>query len=217
MLDARGIARVTLSPQRLEALTDAVFAIVMTLLVLELSIPAIAEGSAHAGLWPRLIDMWPKFLSYGVTFLMLGFMWIFHHRQFSHIKRMDNVFAWINITALMFVALLPFSTSLLGEYIDEQVAVLIYGGNFIACTIARYIAWLYAAGNYRLVDRNIDPQEVKIPKVYLPISIVVILIGMGISFLSPIASICIFAALLIFSSVRSTLVYRVGALHQSSK
>jgi len=217
MSDARGIARVTLSPRRLEALTDAVFAIVMTLLVLELSIPAIAEGSAHAGLWPRLIDMWPKFLSYGVTFLMLGFMWIFHHRQFSHIKRMDNVFAWINVIALMFVALLPFSTSLLGEYIDEQVPVLIYGGNFIACTIARYIAWLYATGNYRLVDKDIDPQEVKIPKVYLPISIVVILIGMGVSFLSPIASICIFAALLIFSSVRSTLMYRVGALRQSSK
>ena len=113
MRDARGIARVTLSPHRLESLTDAVFAIVMTILVLELSVPAIAEGSAHAGLWSRLIDMWPKFLSYGVTFLMLGFMWIFHHRQFSHIRRLDNVFAWINIFALMFVALLPFSTSLL--------------------------------------------------------------------------------------------------------
>ena len=217
MRAARGIARVTLSPHRLEALTDAVFAIVMTLLVLELSVPVIAEGSAHTELWPRLIDMWPKFLSYGVTFLMLGFMWIFHHRQFSHIKRSDNVFAWINVIALMFVALLPFSTSLLGEHIDEQVAVSIYGGNFIACTIARYISWLYATGNYRLVDKDIDPREVKIPKVYLPISIVVIAIGMGVSFLSTIASIFIFAALLIFSAVRSTLIYRVGALRQSSK
>ena len=114
MRNARGIAKITLSPRRIEALTDGVFAIVMTLLVLELSVSAIAEGSVHAELWPRLIDMWPKFLSYAVTFLMLGFMWIFHHRQFSHIKRSDNVFAWINIIALMFVALLPFSTSMLG-------------------------------------------------------------------------------------------------------
>ena len=217
MRDARGIARVTLSPHRLEALTDAVFAIVMTLLVLELSVPVIAEGSAHAELWPRLINMWPKFLSYGVTFLMLGFMWIFHHRQFSHIKRSDNMFAWINIIALMFVALLPFSTSLLGEYIDEQVAVLIYGGNFIACTVARYISWLYATGNYRLVDRHIDPQEVKVPKIWLPMGGVCFLIGMGVSFLSTIASVCIFAALLILFSVRSTLTYRAGALRQSSK
>ena len=217
MRDARGIARVTLSPHRLEALTDAVFAIVMTILVLELSVPVITEGSAHAELWPRLINTWPKFLSYGLTFLMLGFMWIFHHRQFSHIKRTDNVFSWINIIALMFVALLPFSTSLLGEYIDEWVSVLIYGGNFLACTIARYIAWLYATGNYRLVDKDIDPREVKIPKMWLPMSIIVIFIGMGVSFLSTIASICIFAALLILSAVRSTLTYRVGALRQSSK
>ena len=217
MRDARGIARVTLSPHRLEALTDAVFAIVMTILVLELGVPVVAEDSAHPELWPRLINMWPKFMSYGVTFLMLGFMWIFHHRQFSHIKRSDNVFAWINIIALMFVALLPFSTSLLGEYIYEWVPVLIYGGNFLACTTTRYIAWLYATGNYRLVDRDIDPQEVKIPKLYLPISIVVILIGMGVSFLSTIASVCIFAALLIFSAVRSTLLYRVGALCKLSK
>ena len=59
MRAARGIAKITLSPLRLEALTDAVFAIVMTLLVLELSVPVIAEGSAHTELWPRLIDMWP--------------------------------------------------------------------------------------------------------------------------------------------------------------
>ena len=217
MRDAKGMARVTLSPHRLEALTDAVFAIVMTLLVLELSVPVIAEGSAHAELWPRLTDMWPKFLSYGVTFLMLGFMWIFHHRQFSHIKRMDNVFAWINIIALMFVALLPFSTSLLGEYIYEQVPVLIYGGNFIACTLARYISWLYATGNYRLVDRGIDPQEVRVGKVWLPMGGVIFLVGMGVSFLSTIASVYIFAASLIFFAVRSTLIYRVGASRKSSK
>ena len=97
MSDARRMPRINLSPHRIEALTDAVFAIVMTLLVLELSIPVIAEDSAHYELWLRLINMWPKFLSYGVTFLMLGFMWIFHHRRFSHIKRTDNVFSWINI------------------------------------------------------------------------------------------------------------------------
>ncbi len=213
----RKVANIVLSPRRLEALTDGVFAIVMTLLVLELSVPAITEGSTHTGLWPRLIDMWPKFLSYAVTFLMLGFMWIIHHRQFSHIKGMDNVLAWINIIALMFVALLPFSTSLLGEHIDEQVAVLIYGSNLIACTIARYISWLYATGNYRLVDKDIDPREVKMPKVWLPMGGVVFIVGMGVSFLSTIASVYVFAASLLFFAVRSTLYYRVGTLRQSVK
>ena len=213
----RGALQITLPPNRIEALTDGVFAIVMTLLVLELSVPAIANNSVHADLGQRLFAMWPKFLSYAVTFLMLGFMWFHHHRQFSHIKRSDSVLVWTNMLFLMFVALLPFSTSMLGEYMKEQVAVLIYGGNFIACMIVRYILWSYATGNYRLVDNNVDPREVRRPKIMLPIAIVVFMIGMGVSFLNTIVAICIFAAFLLYAIVRSALEYRLCVSHQSAK
>ena len=106
--------RTALSPNRIEALTDGVFAIVMTLLVLELSVPAIAGGSAEAELTTRLFEMWPKFVSYTVTFVMLGFMWSIHHYQFDRIKSADSVLVWLNIVFLMLISLLPFSTSLLG-------------------------------------------------------------------------------------------------------
>ena len=140
-LPKRKVASIALSPHRLEALTDGVFAIVMTLLVLELSVPVIAEGSVHTELGKQLLDMWPKFLSYVVTFFMLGVMWFHHHRQFSQIKQSDSILVWANIVYLMFVAILPFSTSLIGEYIEERLPVFIYGGNFIACWICRYIIW----------------------------------------------------------------------------
>jgi len=194
------VIRTALSPNRVEALTDGVFAIVMTLLVLGLSVPLIAGSSVHTELPQRLLGMWPKFLSYCVTFLMLGFMWSMHHYQFMLIKRSDSVLAWINIVFLMFVSLLPFSMSMLGEYMEAQIPVLIYGGNLIACMVVRYVLWSYATGNYRLVDRDIDPREVKRPKVFLPVGAVGFMIGMGISFLNTVASICVFAGLLIFLS-----------------
>ena len=213
----RKVASIALSPSRVESLTDGVFAIVMTLLVLELSVPIIAEGSVQAELGKRLLEMWPKFLSYMVTFFMLGLMWFHHHRQFSQIRQSDSVLVWTNTVYLMFVAILPFSTSMLGEYIEERLPVFIYGGNFIACWIFRYLIWSYATGNYRLVDRNIDPLEVKTPKIVYPIAITVFMIGIGIAFLNTIASICIFALMLAFLIVSSAFLYRLSAIQKSAK
>jgi len=212
-----GVIKAALSPNRIEALTDGVFAIVMTLLVLDLGIPVIAESSVHTELPRQLLEMWPKFLSYAVTFLLLGFLWSVHHYQFTFIKRSDSVLTWINIVFLMFVALLPFSMAMLGEYMGEQIPVLIYGGNAVACMVMRYILWSYATGNHRLIDRDIDPRAVKGPKVMLPVGIAVFIVAMGISFLNTIASICIFAVMLIFMVIRSTLLYRTSATHPATK
>ncbi len=217
MVTAKRWGTILLSPSRIEALTDGVFAIVMTLLVLELSLPVVAGSSAHAGLAQGLISMWPKFLSYFVTFLMLGFMWFMHHLQFSQIKRSDSVLVWANIIFLMFVALLPFSTSMLGEYMGEQLPVLVYGGNFIACMTVRYILWSYATGKYRLVDKDIDPGEVRAPKIFIPRGIAFFAIAMGISYLNAVAAICIFAAYLIFAIINTMIHYRISSAGQTAK
>ena len=208
----REMTIINLSPHRVEALTDGVFAIVMTILVLELSVPVITEGSVHVELGHRLLDIWPKFLSYVVTFLMLGLQWFHHHRQFHWITQSDSILVWINTVYLMFVALLPFSTSILGEYIEEPLAVIIYGGNFVACWILRYFLWSYSTGNYRLVDRNIDSREVSMPKIIYPIVILIFIIAVGIGFINTIISICIFASVLIFLIVSSVILYRARAI-----
>jgi uncharacterized membrane protein len=190
---------------RLEALSDGVFAIVMTILVLEISIPLITEASANTELMRELAEMWPKFFAYVLSFLVLGVMWVNHHFMFHHIKRANNKLAWLNILFLMFVALVPFSTSLLGEYSNTQTAVVAYGVNVILILVAGFTLWSYVTGKYRLVDDDIDPKIVKRTKIMFVVGFFYFLVAMGVSFISPIAAFCIYGLMALTSIVSSWL------------
>ncbi len=128
-----------MKPSRIEALSDAVFAIVMTLLVLELRVPMIEHT-----LWESLVALWPKMLSFLITFLILGIFWSSHHIQFTYVKRSNFNYMWLNIIFLMMISLVPFSTALLGEYPLEQLAQAVYSLNLIICAILLYSGWYYA-------------------------------------------------------------------------
>jgi uncharacterized membrane protein len=99
------------APNRLEILTDGVFAIVMTLLVLEITLPEIAQPTLQAELPQKLLELWPKLFKYALSFLVLGILWGFHHLVFHSIKHSNMALVWLNILFLMFVTLIPFSTS----------------------------------------------------------------------------------------------------------
>ncbi len=197
----KGVSAAVFTPNRLEALTDGVFAIVMTLLVLELSIPEIAHPSLQAELPRRLLELWPKLYSYVLSFLVLGILWTLHHRSFHSIKRSDNALIWLNIVFLMFVALIPFSTSLIGNYGTEQLSTVIYAINVLLALVMRLIIWTYATGKYRLVDSDINPSWVKRDKL---ISIGILLIFMlviGVSFINVTAAFSVLVLLLVASVV----------------
>jgi uncharacterized membrane protein len=87
----------------------------------------------------------------------LAIYWMAHHRQFHYIKHSDRTLLWINIVFLMATCLLPFSTSLIGEYMDQEIAILVYGGNSIIIASLLYIQWWYATTSGRLVDENLNP------------------------------------------------------------
>jgi uncharacterized membrane protein len=200
----------------LAALSDAVFAIVMTLLVLDLSVPVFKEGSMPQQ-FTQLLEMWPKFASYFWTFLLLGLLWSIQHRDFSAIKRSDSVFIWIQIITLMFTALLPFSTSLLAEYMGQQLPVLIYEGNVFMCLLISVVRWLYATRKYRLVDPDIDPHEVRTGIIIPLIVLAVFAIAMGVSCLSPVASICVCVACFLFGVTHFVFQHRVHVAEQIAK
>lgn len=186
------------SPQRIEALTDGVFAIVMTLLVLELSIPVIAGTSAGTALSQRLLEMWPKYLGYLVSFLMLSLWWLSHHNLFEYVKRIDGRFLWLNLYFLMIVALIPFSTSLVAEYWGKQITAVIYGFNLLVPLILFQALWWYATTKHRLVDKDANVDFVKRDlKVALYI-VLTFLVAMLLSFIDPIISYCIYGALTLF-------------------
>jgi uncharacterized membrane protein len=113
----------------------------MTILVLDISIPQISLssdiGSVTAGteLLKRLFDLWPKILGFGISFIMLAIYWMAHHRQFHYIKHSDRTLVWINIMFLLTTCLLPFSTSLLAEYREQQISIFVYGGNSIVIAL----------------------------------------------------------------------------------
>ena len=173
---------------RLEALTDGIFAIVMTLLVLDLSITGISQSTVQTELPRRLVEAWPAFLAYVMSFIILGMIWISYHRMFYYIKRSNPMLMWINILFLMFVALVPFSTRLMGDYLWTQVPFVIYGINLLLIFIARLALWNYASGEFRLVDSSINPIVVKRLKLVIGIiPLIMFLLLIGVSFLNVIA------------------------------
>jgi uncharacterized membrane protein len=135
-LDERGINK-----KRIETLVDGVFAIAMTLLVLTLNVPALTGSFNNADLNQALILLSPKFFIYGLSFLLLAIFWNVHHRQFSFLKYADTKLLWINIVWLMFVVLVPFSTSIVGEYGNLVTANVFFDVNMLLIGILAYFNW----------------------------------------------------------------------------
>lgn len=130
--------------QRIEALSDGVFSIAMTLLVLELSIPFLVTIHMEGDLWLLLMSIAPKLLVYFMSFITLGIFWTGQSLQFTYITRSDRHLNWLTIFFLMFVALVPFSTAFLGEYIIFKLAIGVYWFNILLLGLIAYIHWQYA-------------------------------------------------------------------------
>jgi uncharacterized membrane protein len=205
-----------LSLKGLEGLTDGVFAIVMTLLVLDLGVPVLKGTSIHQGIVP-LLEMWPQFACYFVTFLMLGFVWSMHHRVFSVMKYSDSISIWLNIICMMFASLLPFSTSFLAQNMGQRLPILTYEGDFLFIALLGYFNWSYATGKYRLVNKDIDPREVRQRKIGFMSGTVLSAIAMGVAFLNTIISIGIFVIFLVSRIILAAVQSRIRITEQATK
>ena len=137
-------APLTLSKGRIEALSDGVFAIAMTLLVLELKIPDLPHDVSQAELLSRLRELLPHFYSYALTFILSGVFWVFHHFTFHFIRHTTRLLLWLNTIFLMFVSLLPFSTHFMADYMRHSVAEMFYFGNQTVLAVILRSEWLYA-------------------------------------------------------------------------
>jgi uncharacterized membrane protein len=129
---------------RIEALSDGIFAIVMTLLILEFHVPNLPLSAPNVEVAPALLALWPKFVSYTVTFVSLGFFWVGHHVMYHAIRRADRTLLWLNIFFFMFVSLLPFSTSVLNAFSEAFIAPLFFGANLAIIGWLLFFQWSYA-------------------------------------------------------------------------
>jgi uncharacterized membrane protein len=183
---------------RIEFLTDGVYAIVMTLLVLEIAVPQLSHSEAASELPRQLIELWPVVLSYAMSFIILGFFWIYNHDQLHYIKRVNRIFAWITIFYLMFIAFIPFSTALLGEYGNQQISVIIYGINIAMAAFWAYLQWWYAAKDHRLIDSKLDPTFVTIMSRRGLVGPIFYLVAVALSFVRTDASLVLYIAIPIY-------------------
>jgi uncharacterized membrane protein len=178
-----------LSTNRLQAFSDGVFAVAITLLVLNLQVPQITSVSE---LVPRLGELWPKLLSYALSFVLVGIYWVAHHNTFNYIQRSDRNLLWLNIMLLMCIVFLPFPTALLGQYPEQRVSVIIYAGTLVITGLVLQTLWWYATSCYRLVDRNIDPRLVQRATRRNLTGPLLYLLAIGISLFSVPASLVLF-------------------------
>lgn len=178
-----------LSTTRLEAFSDGVFAVAITLLVLNLQVPQLASTSE---LVSRLGELWPKLLSYALSFVIVGIYWVAHHNTFHYIQRSDRNLLWLNILLLMCIVFLPFPTALLGQYPEQRVSVIVYASTLVITGLVLQTLWWYATSGYRLVDREIDPRLVQRATRRNLTAPLIYLLAIGISVVSVPASLVLF-------------------------
>jgi uncharacterized membrane protein len=146
---------------RQEALSDGVFAVAITLLAFELTVPAVKSISPHRSLANALADQWPEYLAYALSFATILIMWVNHHSLFRLIKRTDHVFLLLNGLLLMVITAIPFATSLLASFIerpDRNTAQVVYSGLSLVMALTYFAMWHYAAWDRRLLDKGLNRQ-----------------------------------------------------------
>ena len=139
---------------RLLFFSDAVFAIAITFLALELRLPEGASATNDV-LWDAILELWPRYLVFLVSFLVIGLYWLGHHRMFRLINRFDDALLWINLLFLMCIVVIPYPTSVLGEHPGTQPAVMLYAGVLATTGLLQAGIWLYATTGRRLVDTKL--------------------------------------------------------------
>jgi len=144
------------SVERLAALSDGVFAVAMTLLVLDLRAPAAEAVSSERDLWLALGALAPRLGVYMMTFMTLGIFWVGQQSQLNHLVRSDRSLSWIHIVFLFAVSLMPFSTSLLAGFTTYRVALLVYWANIFLLGATLYLSWVCAAAT-GLVKDDLPP------------------------------------------------------------
>src|SRR5512143_660834 len=139
---------------RIEAFSDGVFAIAITLLVLGIKVPKAAEPGVGGGLGSALIQLWPHYLAFVTSFFTVLGMWVNHHRIFTFVRRSDHFFLYWNGLLLLLVTFMPFPTTVLAEYFlhpDAGIAGTVFAGTLVAVALAFKGLWGYASKNGRLL------------------------------------------------------------------
>jgi uncharacterized membrane protein len=186
---------------RLEAFSDGVFAIAITLLVLDLAVPA--RDQLHGGgLGAALAHQWPSYFAYLVSFLVIGIIWVNHHTMFSKVNLVDRPVLFANLALLLVVSVIPFPTRLLAEYLtagsDAHTAAAVYSCAMLAVGLAYSVLWISVTRDVGLLHDQVDPVASRAALRRFGLGNIAYLATIGLSFVSAIATLSVHAALAIY-------------------
>ena len=187
-----------MSTSRTETFSDGVFAIAATLLVLELKVPEVEPG----GLADALLDNWPSYATYVVSFLVIGIIWVNHHAVMERIRKVNRPLLFLNLVFLMAVALIPFPTALLADYLqaghDERLAAVVYGGSMTLMGVTFGSMWAYAVLSADLLHEGVDPVRARRSLWIFTAGNPLYVLAIGASLLSATLALAIYALLALF-------------------
>ena len=200
----RTATRLLRETSRVEAFSDGVFAIAITLLVLTLAVPTYEKAASAAELRRALLEQWPTYIAFVISFLSILIMWASHHNIFSLIRRVDHVFLLLNGLVLMGVTLVPFPTQLLASHLGhpgEGVATEVY------CVIALFIAcaynalWYWARRGGHLLEPDASPQTLRAVTRQYAVAPFVYVLALGLALVNVWASIAIFVGVTVYFAI----------------
>ena len=177
---------------RLEAFSDGVFAIAGTLLVLELRVPEHGDDLVRG-----LLDLWPAYVVYLVSFMTIGIIWVNHHTLLEHCRRADRRFLYLNLLLLIAVGIVPFPTALVGRYIlasrdAATAALVVYGIGAVLIAVAFSGVFFYATQDGRLTGNAAEARRIRADGRFFPIGLGAYATGIALAFVEPTASLAVY-------------------------
>lgn len=176
-------------PDRVKAFSDGVFAIVITILVLEIGVPT---NLSEASLRESLEETGPELLAWVISFMITGMYWVSHRDLFNQIRRVTRDVVWLNLLLLLPVCLIPFAASILGGYHDDPIALRTYGSVLIAASLMRWVLWAYVARRPSLLHEPFDAHSRRIHGLLTLAPIAAYVLAMALAGIAPLGSLVLY-------------------------
>ncbi len=176
-----------MNKKRLEAFSDGVFAVAITILALNLVVPKDAADLSR-GLWHDVESHWPPYAAYLVSFMIIGIIWVSHNSVFGHIAKLDRMLIFLNLLLLMVVVVIPFPTALVAEFLNKgqpaHVALALYSAVMLAQALVWSAIWWWAANHPKLLAEHVDPELARKAVLRFSAGAPIYVLAIGLSFVN---------------------------------
>jgi uncharacterized membrane protein len=184
-------AREELALERIMFFSDAVMAIAITLLAIDLKLPELPTPLALAEFSTSLSALTPRLISFVISFVVIGIFWASHHRYFTYIIRYDGRLIALNLLFLLFIALMPFVASLFGQFYLIKFSVIVYALEVTAIGLSIGGIWWYASSNHRLIDPELEPEFIRVRNIIALIVPLIFLVSIPFALINPLLPIIV--------------------------